>query len=273
MNVNNIKIAVSGINGKMGSKIIKEIIQIHKTKNKNIFLGGVLYNRKNQINTSLVSILNKLNVKIVDNLSKIKNDFDVLIDFTHPTSSIEYLQNCKKYNKKIVIGTTGFNKIQKLEISKISKNIAIVLSPNFSIGLNVMLKLLKQTTKIIGEDSDIEIIEMHHKKKIDKPSGTAIAMGETISNTLGVSFNKCFIDRNINIKNNIQKSKYIGFSSLRAGNIVGEHTALFIKKNERLEIVHKSSNRSIFANGAIKAAIWLVDKNQGLFNMNHVLNI
>jgi 4-hydroxy-tetrahydrodipicolinate reductase len=183
-----------------------------------------------------------------------------------------YLELCQKHGKKLVIGTTGFNDEQKATITEAAKDIAIVLAPNFSIGVNLSLKLLEMTAKIMGHDTDIEIIEAHHRHKVDAPSGTALRMGEVIAKTLGRDLKDCAIYGREGHTGERERST-IGFSIIRGGDIVGEHTAMFIDEGERVEITHKATSRMTFANGAVRAALWLAHKESGLYDMQDVLGL
>ncbi|MDD2722669.1 MAG: 4-hydroxy-tetrahydrodipicolinate reductase [Methylovulum sp.] len=211
-------------------------------------------------------------IKVVDNIMTVMDDFDVLIDFTRPETTINTLNFCRDAGKKLVIGTTGFNDAQKSLITDAADDIAIVLAPNFSVGVNLSLKLLEITAKIMGDYTDIEVIEAHHRHKIDAPSGTALRMGEVIADTLGRNLKDCAVyGREGNTGERDRKS--IGFSTIRAGDIVGEHTVMFADEGERVEITHKASSRMTFANGAVRAAVWLRDKNNGMYDMQDVLGL
>ncbi|QJC35962.1 4-hydroxy-tetrahydrodipicolinate reductase [Enterobacteriaceae endosymbiont of Donacia cincticornis] len=258
MNKDQIRLAIAGINGRMG----KSILQLLNIKvKKNILLTGAIETKLSLIKRKKIFYKSKfLNIK--SNLIDIINYFDILIDFTNPKSTIKHLNICKLYNKKIVIGTTGFNTEQKLTIKKISKNIAIILASNFSLGINILLKILENITKIICKNklqnkTDIDIIEKHHKNKIDSPSGTALSLKETIMK--------------IYKKYNFMKD--IKCHSIRAADLYGEHNVLFSFIGEQIELIHKASNRRSFAEGAIKAAIWLYTKKTGMYTMNDVLEI
>jgi 4-hydroxy-tetrahydrodipicolinate reductase len=216
--------------------------------------------------------IDDLGVVISDDLSLRLDSFDVLIDFTRPEPSMAYLELCQKHGKKLVIGTTGFNDEQKATITEAAKDIAIVLAPNFSIGVNLSLKLLEMTAKIMGHDTDIEIIEAHHRHKVDAPSGTALRMGEVIAKTLGRDLKDCAIYGREGHTGERERST-IGFSIIRGGDIVGEHTAMFIDEGERVEITHKATSRMTFANGAVRAALWLAHKESGLYDMQDVLGL
>lgn len=259
-----IRIAISGAYGRMGESIINIIDKI-----KNLQLTVLLVN-KNKLSFNNINKNKINNIKISNNFENIYNLFDILIDFTCPKSTMKYLSLCYKYKKKIVIGTTGFNKIEKEEIKKYSRKIAILLSSNFSIGINLMLSILEKITKIIGNESDIEIIEFHHKNKKDAPSGTALTIGETIAKNMNLNLNEIAV-YNRNKTNEKRKKNSIGFSTIRAGDTIGEHTVIFANKGERIEITHKASSRITFAKGALKASIWLNEKEKGLFSMKNVL--
>jgi len=196
----------------------------------------------------------------------------VLIDFTRPDASMDFIEICRQAGKKIVIGTTGYSDAQKALITQAAKDVAIVMAPNMSVGVNLSLKLLEMTAKVMGDNTDIEVIEAHHRHKIDAPSGTALRMGEVIANTLGRDLKDCAVYGREGITGERDR-KTIGFSTIRAGDIVGEHTVMFADDGERVEITHKASSRMTFANGAVRAAVWLQDKQTGLFDMQDVLGL
>jgi 4-hydroxy-tetrahydrodipicolinate reductase len=213
-----------------------------------------------------------LNIKIIDDVASAIDHFDVLIDFTRPDASMEFIELCRQAGKKIIIGTTGFSEPQKDSITKAAKEIAIVMAPNMSVGVNLALKLLEMTAKVMGDYTDIEVIEAHHRHKVDAPSGTALRMGEVIAKTLGRDLKDCAIyGREGNTGERDRKT--IGFSTIRAGDIVGDHTVMFADEGERVEITHKATSRMTFANGAIRASVWLNDKPNGLYDMQDVLGL
>jgi 4-hydroxy-tetrahydrodipicolinate reductase len=213
-----------------------------------------------------------LGVKVVDDFAAVVDQIDVLIDFTRPDASMVFIESCRQAGKKIVIGTTGFSDAQKAVIAEAAKDVAIVLAPNMSVGVNLALKLLEMTAKVMGDYTDIEVIEAHHRHKVDAPSGTALRMGEVIADALGRNLKDCAIyAREGNTGERDRKS--IGFSTIRAGDIVGEHTVMFADEGERLEITHKATSRMTFANGAVRAAVWLTDKPNGLYDMQDVLGL
>lgn len=256
----------------MGISLIKEISS--KRKNKKITLGALIV-KKNCLESgkninNVIKISNVKNIKISNSIKKVINDFDVLIDFTNTKNTLYNIKQCAMFKKKIVIGTTGFTKKEINTIKKYREKIGIVISSNFSIGINLMLQLLKKTATKIGKNSDIEIIEYHHNKKIDAPSGTALTIGNIISKTMNWDNKNNIYSRKGKIGK--RKKKSIGFSSVRAGNIIGDHTVIFDNSHERIEITHKAHSRCCFAKGAIHSAIWLKEKNKiGLFKINDVL--
>jgi len=207
-----------------------------------------------------------------DNLAEMLDNFDVLIDFTRPEATLEYLSICQKAGKSMVIGTTGFSDEELLLIEKASDEIAIVFAPNMSVGVNLTLKLLDTAAKVFGEDADIEIVEAHHRHKVDAPSGTALKMGEVVANALGRDLSKCAVYGREGIEEPRDRQT-IGFSTIRGGDVVGEHTVSFFMEGERVEITHKASSRMTFANGAVRAANWLSGRQSKLYNMHDVLGL
>jgi 4-hydroxy-tetrahydrodipicolinate reductase len=195
---------------------------------------------------------------------------DVLIDFTRPEGTMVHLALCREMGVKMVIGTTGFSDAQKAEIAAASQDIAIMLAPNMSVGVNVTLKLLDMAARALATDYDIEIIETHHRHKVDAPSGTALKMGEVISNALGRDLKGHAVFAREGITGARDPST-IGFSAIRGGDIVGDHTVMFAGIGERIEITHKSSSREGYAQGALRAVRFLADKPTGMFDMFDVL--
>ncbi|CAL4319217.1 4-hydroxy-tetrahydrodipicolinate reductase [Buchnera aphidicola] len=268
MNKKKIKIAISGALGKMGQSLIKE------SKNfKKIQITSLIIKKKQLKNIHKINKITKKNkkIKIFTNIKKNLN-FDVLIDFTNPKNTIKNLNICYQNNKKIIIGTTGLSKKDYLDIKKKSEKISILYSSNFSVGINLIFKILKIITKNLGKDSDIEILESHHRYKKDSPSGTALDLGKNIAQNMKWNFNEVSVF-NRTKKNEKKTQKEIGFNSIRAGKIIGNHSVIFAKKEEILTIKHQAFNRKAFSIGAIKAAIWINQKKNGLFNMKDVLKI
>lgn len=264
------RIAIFGALGKMGKILIKKI---HKDLNFNITVA-IIKKTDPRIGKDVGKILGIKNINIKTDCcleKKIKN-FDILIDFSNTSETMRNLFLCKKYKKKMIIGTTGFNEQEIQKIKESSKKIAIIFSANYSIGINLILNILEKITKTLVPHSDIEIMEFHHNKKIDAPSGTALMLGEKIANTMNWKLKDHSIyERNGKIgKRPIKK---IGFSTIRGGDVIGEHTIIFASKGERVEISHKASNRTLFANGVLRALNWILRKNDGYYNMEDVLKI
>lgn len=214
------------------------------------------------------------NILIGGDLAAVVDDFDVLIDFTRPDSTMKYVDICRQAGKRIVIGTTGFSKEQKAVIKEASQEIGIIFAPNMSIGVNISLKLLEMTAKIMGDYTDIEIIETHHRHKVDSPSGTALLMGQVIADTLGWDLDEHAIYGRGRGNLGERQSHTIGFSTVRAGDIIAEHTVMFADGAECVEITHKASNRMTFAVGGVRAAKWLMkEESTGLYDMQDVLGL
>ena len=196
----------------------------------------------------------------------------VLIDFTRPEGTMAHLAVCRELGVKLVIGTTGFSDAQKAEIAAAAEDIAIMMAPNMSVGVNVTLKLLEMAAKALSTGYDIEIIEAHHRHKVDAPSGTALKMGEVIANALGRDLKDCAVYAREGVTGERDPSS-IGFATIRGGDIVGDHTVLFAGTGERIEISHKSSSRATYAQGSLRAARFLQGQKAGLFDMFDVLNL
>ena len=241
------KIAINGSNGRMGKALIEAV--------------------KLNPNVSEGSILNR-----GDDIKRVLKDFDVLIDFTRPEATLDALSICQSAGKAMVIGTTGFSDDALKVIDQASSDIPIVFAPNMSVGVNLTLKLLETTAKVIGTDSNIEIVEAHHRHKVDAPSGTALKMGEVIANALGRDLSECAVYGREG-KEGPRDRQTIGFSSIRGGDVVGEHTVTFFMEGERVEITHKASSRMTYANGAVKASQWLTNQPNGLYSMQDVLDL
>jgi len=214
----------------------------------------------------------KLGVALSDSLDKVVDDFDVVIDFTSPAATMTHLETCLANGKRMVIGTTGLDEEQKAALKAGAEKIAIVFAPNMSVGVNLCFKLLDIAARVMGDDVDIEIIEAHHRHKVDAPSGTALRMGEVVANALGRDLKECAVYGREGVTGERDR-KTIGFETIRAGDVVGDHTVLFAAMGERVEITHKASSRMTFANGAVRAANWVMAREQGLSDMQDVLGL
>jgi len=265
-----IRIAVVGAAGRMGRQLIQATAQA-----EDACLGAAVARAGSSLagtDAGELAGCGTLGVVVSDSLAAVVNDFDVLIDFTRPEATLDYLAFCRQHRKAMVIGTTGFDDAGKAAIKAAAEDIGIVFAANFSVGVNLVLKLLEKAAKVMGEYADIEIVEAHHRHKVDAPSGTALAMGEAIAGAMDWDLNEHAVYAREGITGE-RKAQTIGFATVRAGDIVGEHTAMFADIGERVEITHKASSRMTFANGAVRAALWLSSHKGGLFDMRSVLNL
>ncbi|ADZ90281.1 4-hydroxy-tetrahydrodipicolinate reductase [Marinomonas mediterranea] len=264
------RIAIIGASGRMGKNLIQATVEA-----EGVELGAALVKPGSSLvgaDAGEIAGVGKLGIMLVDSIEACKDDFDVLIDFTSPSLTMENVAFCSSYNKAIVIGTTGLTDEQKNELECAANQAPIVFAPNMSVGVNLTLKLLATAAKILGDDYDVEIVEAHHRHKVDSPSGTALRMGEVVAEALGRDLKECAVyGREGQIGPRTQKE--IGFETIRAGDVVGDHSVWFATEGERIEIVHKASSRMTFAKGAVRAANWLSGKQNGLYDMQDVLNL
>jgi len=265
------KIAVAGINGRMGRCIVEACATAKDVEFSaaSVKPGSELVG----LDAGTLLGLRKLKISIVDDIENCVEHFDTLIDFTQPEASIENLAACIKLRRAIVIGTTGFSPQQLDSIHKAATKIPVVFAPNMSVGVNLCFKLLGIAAQIMNDDIDIEIIEAHHRHKLDAPSGTALAMGQVIANALGRNLDDVAVYGRQGRTTAERDRQTIGFETIRAGDIVGEHTVMFAGIGERVEITHKASSRMTFAKGAVRAAAWLSGKSAGLYDMQDVLGL
>lgn len=265
-----VKVGIVGANGRMGKTLIEAVFQAEGVE----LAAAVVHPESSLVGADAGEIagVGKLGVIAQDNLAAVINDFDVLVDFTSIEMTLDNIEQCRAAGKSIVIGTTGFNDDQKAQLNAAAKEIPVVFAPNMSVGVNLTLKLLEMTAKVIGDDTDIEIIEAHHRHKVDAPSGTAVRMGEVIADTLGRDLKECAVYGREG-QEGPRKKDTIGFETIRAGDIVGDHTVMFATDGERVEITHKASSRMTFAGGAVRAAKWLGGKSSGMYDMQDVLDL
>ena len=264
------RVGVCGAAGRMG-RVILEVCK----ETDGVEIGAAIEHTESPhigIDAGELAGIGKLGIKITDNILSIVNKVDVMIDFTLATSVIQNIDKCISSNCKMVIGTTGLNDKDQAKLKSAANEIAIVFAPNMSIGVNLCFKLLETASNIIGEDADVEIIEAHHRDKKDAPSGTAIRMGEIVAEMTDRNLKDCAVYGREGITDSRDKNS-IGFETIRAGDIVGDHTVIFATAGERVEITHKATSRKTLASGAVRAAKWLADKEKGLFDMQDVLNL
>ncbi|MCD6320356.1 MAG: 4-hydroxy-tetrahydrodipicolinate reductase, partial [Candidatus Desulfofervidaceae bacterium] len=214
-----------------------------------------------------------LGIKVVGDLETIISEADVIIDFTYHSASLNHFKIAQKYNKPIVIGTTGFTPEEMAEIKGMAESVKCVLSPNMSVGVNLLFKLVPQVAKVLGEEYDIEIVEMHHRMKKDAPSGTAMKLAQLVAETMERDLEKVGVYGRKGLVGE-RKKEEIGVLSLRGGDVVGEHTVYFAGLGERIEITHRASSRETFARGALRAAKWIVKQEKnGIYDMLDVLGL
>jgi 4-hydroxy-tetrahydrodipicolinate reductase len=265
-----INIAIAGAAGRMGRNLVQACHSLSHTR-----LAVALEHPANNFvghDAGELAGIENLGITINTDLVSLVQTFDVLIDFTVPASTLANLEICRAHKKRMVIGTTGFSAAQREQITQASQEIAIIFAPNMSVGVNLCFKLLEIAAKVLGDTVDIEIIEAHHRDKIDAPSGTALRMGEVVATALGRDLATCAVYGREG-RTGARARETIGFETIRAGDIVGEHTVMFADIGERVEITHKASNRLTFANGAMRAAHWIAQKETGLFDMQDVLGL
>lgn len=265
-----LKVAITGAAGRMGRALIEAVNANEATQ-----LGWATVAPNSSLigaDAGEVAGQGRCGIYLTDGLSTGHDQFDVVIDFTTPEATMKHLESLKGQAKTIIIGTTGFNDEQLAKLQYFAQSMPIVFAANYSVGVTLALQLLRTAARVIGDEADIEVIEAHHRHKVDAPSGTALRMGEAVAQTLGRDLKSCAVYGREGQEGPRSKDT-IGFATVRAGDIVGEHTVLFASEGERLEITHKASSRQTFARGAIRAALWLQDQPPGLYDMEDVLSL
>jgi len=262
-----LKVAIAGSSGRMGRALLEAVL-----RSTDLRLAAALEAGGNPAVGKDAGELvgSPCGVKISDDAAKAIAGCDALIDFTRPEGTAAHLAVCRKQGVRMVIGTTGFSESQKKEIADAARDIAIVMSPNFSVGVNVAFRLLEVAAGSLGKGYDVEIVEAHHRHKVDAPSGTALRMGEVVAHALGRDLGKVAVYGREGVTGE-RKDETIGFATVRGGDTVGDHSVLFIGTGERLEISHHASSRANFAGGALRAARWVASKKTGLYDMADVL--
>jgi 4-hydroxy-tetrahydrodipicolinate reductase len=264
-----LRITVAGASGRMGRMLIEAVVgapdlQLH---------GALDVPGSPALGQDAAGFLGRTSgIAITDDLTRGLSGADVLIDFTRPAGTLAHLARCLELGVKAVIGTTGFDDAQQAQIAEFARHNAIMMAPNMSIGVNVVMQLLATAARALHEGYDIEIIEAHHRHKIDAPSGTALKMGEVVAAALGRDLKDCAVYAREGVTGERDPST-IGFATVRGGDIVGDHTVLFAGTGERIEITHRSSSRVTYAQGSLRAARFLADKTSGLFGMGDVLGL
>ncbi|HDR0632671.1 4-hydroxy-tetrahydrodipicolinate reductase [Pasteurella multocida] len=265
-----LRVAIVGAGGRMGRQLIQAV-----SETEGVVLGAAFERQGSSLlgaDAGELANVGHLGVQITDDLASQQDQFDLLIDFTCPEGTLAHLAFCVAQHKNMVIGTTGFDDDGKAKIQQAADSIGIVFASNFSVGVNLVFKLLEKAAKVMGDYCDIEIIEAHHRHKVDAPSGTALSMGEHIAKTLGRDLKTHGVFARDGITGE-RKRDEIGFATIRASDVVGEHSVWFADIGERVEIAHKATSRMTFAKGAVRAAKWLAQKEKGLFDMTDVLDL
>lgn len=265
-----VKVAVTGAAGRMGRTLIEAV-----ARTEGLELGAALEQPGSSLlgcDSGELAGIGKNGIEVVSDLTQVLSQFDVLIDFTVPAATEFNVKCCVEAGKKIVIGTTGFSVAQKNVIDAAGSQLALCMASNFSTGVNLCFKLLEMAAQVLGDEVDVEIYEAHHRHKVDAPSGTALSMGEVVANALGRDLQEVALYGREG-QMGPREDKTIGFATVRAGDIVGDHTVMFAAEGERVEITHKASSRMSFARGAVRAARWLSDRPVGVYDMQDVLGI
>jgi len=263
------KIGVTGITGRMGRAIATTILQDAIVE----LAGGLARQGSDAVGQDLAEFLdfNKSGVKITANLDQFIANCEAIIDFSSPALSLELAQKCAQAKKILVCGTTGFSDEEKQKFAANAKETVIIWSSNMSVGVNLLMNLAQKVAGILHDDYDIEIVEMHHRDKVDAPSGTALSLGAAVASGRGVDLKK--FGKTIRSGKETKREKgEIGFATLRGGDVIGDHSVIFAGDGERIELTHKASSRDIFAKGAIRAAIWGSAKQAGFYSMRDVLS-
>ena len=270
MGHDSVKAILIGAAGRMGQRLLAAI---HETSNI-ILVGAVERQDHPQIGRDVGEMtgLGKGNIRLSGSLQEVITTGDVIIDFTNPDAALSNLQTAAGKGKSAVIGATGFSPAQMAEVRALAQKVPCVLSPNMSVGVNVMFRIIADLAKIFGEDYDVEVIEAHHRMKKDAPSGTALRMGQILAQALNRNFDQVGVYERKGIIGE-RKRADIGMQTIRAGDIVGDHTVIFGGQGERLEITHRAHSRDNFAQGAVRAACWVVKQKSGLYDMQDVLGL
>ena len=267
-----VTIGIAGVAGRMGRALIEAVESEPYTQ----LVCASVSAASSLVGADVGEIagLGKLGVCAVSNIEEQLAGTDVLIDFTSPQATLKHLELCKESNTAMVIGTTGFDKTEKAEFDRLTGEVPCVFASNFSTGVNISLDLVSRVAQVLGDSADIEIVEAHHRHKKDAPSGTALALGEAVANSLNRDLDEVAVYGREGMTGERDRNT-IGFATVRGGDVVGDHSVQFLCEGERIEIVHKASNRLAFANGAVRAALWLKKKerNPQQYSMKDVLGL
>jgi len=268
MTAKELKIGIAGATGRMGKMLIAEV-----WRHNGCTLSGASVTENDPMcgrDAGEIAGIGRIGVSLQRNAVGLFESSDVVIDFTTPAASLEHCMLANRYKRALVIGTTGFNPAQTEMLKHHGRTIPIVGSPNMSLGVNILISLTEQLAHLLDDEYDIEVFEMHHRHKIDAPSGTALALGQAAARGRKVDLD-AVEDRARDGQVGARRGGHIGFSVARGGDVIGDHTVYFAAEGERIELTHRASNRNIYARGAVHAALWLADKPAGLYTMRDVV--
>lgn len=258
-----INTVIAGVSGRMGQALLEAIAQDAQCR-----LHGAL----DRGGSAALGREVAPGVRVGDDIVAALNGASVLIDFTRPEASLRHLEACRAQGVALVLGTTGFDAAQKQTVAKTARTVPVMFAPNMSVGVNLLMKLAETAARTLAEGYDVEIIEAHHRHKIDAPSGTALGLGQAVAGALGRDLSRCAVYGREGVTGE-RPADTIGFATVRGGDIVGDHTVLFAGIGERVELTHKASSRLTFAQGALRAAKWLQGRPAGLYDMRDVLGL
>lgn len=264
-----VKVVIAGCSGRMGQALLSSVFA-----DEALTLHGAIDSHSSPLLGQDAGVLlgQQSGVLVTEDVAKAIKGADVLIDFTRPEATMQYLLACEAANVKLVIGTTGFSEAEKQSISATSEKLGVVFAPNMSVGVTLLINLVEQAAQVLKDDFDIEVVEMHHRHKVDAPSGTALRLGEAAAQGTGQNLQDCAVYSREGDTGEREAGK-IGFATLRGGDVVGDHTVVYAGTGERVELTHKASSRATFALGALRAAKFLMAKPAGLFDMRDVLGL
>ncbi len=265
-----LSIGVVGAAGRMGRTLVEACVAAEGMR-----LGAAVEAPGNPLvgqDAGVVAGVGESGVRIADSLREVVDAFDVVVDFTVADATVSNLEICREAGRRAVVGTTGFSEAQRARIAEIAGDVALVVAPNMSVGVNLVFRLTELAASVLGDEVDVEVIEAHHRHKVDAPSGTAVRLGEVLAGALGRDLAECAVYGREG-HTGPRERKTIGFETVRAGDIVGEHTVLFAGTGERIELTHRASSRTNFAQGALRAAGWVSSRENGLYDMQDVLGL
>lgn len=266
------RVGIHGVAGRMGRQLLSAVSARDDAEvSAAIEFPGVAAIAQ-PVNLLSADVPENVSVQVVDDVLHVVDEFDVLIDFTRPQATLALLEKLRERAKPVVIGTTGFDQAQLEQLRAIAESLPLLIAPNFSVGVNLALELVAVTAAALAQDFDIEIIEAHHRNKVDAPSGTALALGQSIAAALDRDLQECAVYGREG-HTGVRSRETIGFETIRGGDIIGDHTVLFAGEGERIEITHKATDRMTFARGAVRAALWLQDKSPGYYTMSDVIGL